>query len=169
MLLCILILQLVTIVGVEADIFATVAPPIHSTGGGGGRTLLVCLVSDFLHTNVEVTWLSNGTEQSQDYVTYSVAKEDDGTHSAVSLLSVDSNEWDLYTCFVNYRRTTVVVSRQYTDIADEDLDDTCYEGHRNVSEDIHNQSDAIFILALRLLLLKSTIFNFLLTMKHIVE
>ncbi|KAK6492485.1 pre T-cell antigen receptor alpha, partial [Huso huso] len=96
---------------------ATLAPPVQYYGYGSSKTLLVCLVSDFLLDDVEVKWLSNGTETSSEYITYNVAKEDDETHSAISLISVPSKEWELYSCRVNHWSTAMVISKSYLDMA----------------------------------------------------
>ncbi|KAJ8405593.1 hypothetical protein AAFF_G00315730 [Aldrovandia affinis] len=44
--------------GVEAELFATLAPPFHLPRERGGRTILVCLVSDAPRSDMVVTWLS---------------------------------------------------------------------------------------------------------------
>uniref|UniRef100_A0A8C4S1C6 Ig-like domain-containing protein n=1 Tax=Erpetoichthys calabaricus TaxID=27687 RepID=A0A8C4S1C6_ERPCA len=88
-----------------AEPFATIAPPVHTHESGNVKTLLVCVIGDFLHDDFEVTWTTNGIDDSLDYITYSITKEEDGTHSTLSLLSVSSYELDLYSCIVRHRST----------------------------------------------------------------
>ncbi|KAG7481397.1 hypothetical protein MATL_G00066250 [Megalops atlanticus] len=164
MLLGVLTIHLMAM-GVEAELIATLAPPLHLSGGRGSWTVLVCLVTDAPQANMEVTWLSSRAGGASD-VPYRVAREEDGTHSAISLISVASDEWESYTCFVSYRSSARVIRRHYAGFTDEGLGGSCNE---DVSEVIHTQSDAMLILALRILLLKTIIFNFLMTAVAVIK
>ncbi|KAJ8417537.1 hypothetical protein AAFF_G00223800 [Aldrovandia affinis] len=102
--------------GVEAELFATLAPPFHLPRERGGRTILVCLVSDAPRGDMLVTWLSS--RSGHDLIAHNVAREEDGTHSAMSIISVATNDWDSYTCFVSHQNPVMVIRRSYIDLTD---------------------------------------------------
>ncbi|KAG9355082.1 hypothetical protein JZ751_001795 [Albula glossodonta] len=99
---------------VEAELFATLAPPLHLPNDRGGRTILVCLVSDASKGDMVITWLSSRAGGSSP-ATHSLTREEDGTHSAVSLISVATDEWDSYTCFVRQNNPVRGIHRHYID------------------------------------------------------
>ncbi|KAI1900320.1 hypothetical protein AGOR_G00048760 [Albula goreensis] len=150
---------------VEAELYATLAPPLHLPNDRGGRTILVCLVSDASKGDMVITWLSSRAGGSSP-ATHSLTREEDGTHSAVSVISVATDEWDSYTCFVRQSNPVRGIHRHYIDFPDEELDGSCYEDE---SEVIQLQSDITLILALRILILKITIFNVLMTMNAVIK
>ncbi|KAJ8380420.1 hypothetical protein SKAU_G00011980 [Synaphobranchus kaupii] len=164
MLLSFLTIQFIAM-GVEAEPFATLAPPFHLSRESGSRTILVCLVSHHTRGDMVVTWLSSRAGESS-HITHSVAREEDGTHSAVSVISVATDEWDSYTCFITHSNPVTVIQRRYIDFLDEELHGSCYA---DVPNAIQIQSDAMFILVLRILLLKLTIFNFLMTTNAVIK
>ncbi|XP_035235609.1 pre T-cell antigen receptor alpha-like isoform X1 [Anguilla rostrata] len=151
--------------GVEAEVFATLAPPFHLSRERGSRTILVCLVSDPVRGDMVITWLSTKGEGSSP-ITHSVAEEEDGTHSALSVISVPTDAWDSYTCFITHSNPAMVIQRRYIDFVDEELAGSCYEDGSN---GIQMQSDIVFILALRILIFKITMFNLLMTTSAVIK
>ncbi|XP_064152821.1 pre T-cell antigen receptor alpha-like isoform X2 [Anguilla rostrata] len=137
--------------GVEAEVFATLAPPFHLSRERGSRTILVCLVSDPVRGDMVITWLSTKGEGSSP-ITHSVAEEEDGTHSALSVISVPTDAWDSYTCFITHSNPAMVIQRRYIDFVG-----------------IQMQSDIVFILALRILIFKITMFNLLMTTSAVIK
>ncbi|XP_061115710.1 pre T-cell antigen receptor alpha-like [Conger conger] len=164
MILCLLALHLMAL-AVEAEVFATLGPPFHLPREGGSRTILVCLVSHPTRGDMLITWLSSSAGGSHS-ITDSVAQEEDGTHSAISVISVPTDQWDSYTCFITHSNPAVVTQRRYSHFLEEEHNRSCYEDAPNV---ILTQSDAVFILALRILLLKITIFNLLMTTNAVIK
>ncbi|XP_063051186.1 uncharacterized protein LOC134445946 isoform X2 [Engraulis encrasicolus] len=134
MLLDLLTLLLLT-EGMKSELLATLSPPHHlpspfssvaPTAPGipspGGLTILVCVISNVLHAgDLEVAWIStrsrsgSGSEGAALPASYSLIRGQDGSHSAMAVISVASSEWQSYMCFVSHRgvATSAVTQSQY--------------------------------------------------------
>ncbi|XP_078141102.1 uncharacterized protein LOC144539584 [Centroberyx gerrardi] len=147
--------------GVEGDVLASLAPPVHLSGERLGWTLLVCVVSDLRRGHLEVSWMSS----SQGHLPgapYSIARDrQDGSRSAVATITVATSDWPSYSCFVSHRQHPRVIRTHHATFSDDDDDNICYDD--DVREDVGWWTDEVTLLAMRLLLLKSLIFNTLMT------
>ncbi|KAM9464697.1 uncharacterized protein ACWYII_009782 isoform 2-T2 [Salvelinus alpinus] len=160
-LLCLTILYL-WIVLVHGDVLASLAPPVHLAGERVGWTLLVCVITDLGRGHLEVSWRSPG-DVSPASAPYSVAgEEQDSGRSAVAIVTVATSEWASYSCFVSHRRHARVIRTHHATFTDED-EESCYEHHNSVFQANGLWTDHVTLQALRLLLLKTTIFNALIT------
>lgn len=104
----------------EGELLATLSPPFHLPGSGsgsgpgttGGLTILMCMVSNILHGELEVAWILQGTGRPQP-ASYNLMRNEDGTLTAMSVISVASSDWDSYICFVSHRRLAKVTQTRY--------------------------------------------------------
>lgn len=90
--------------GVEGDVLASLAPPVHLSGERLGWTLLICVASDFRRQHLEVSWrsASEGHVSSLPY-SINVNRKHHG-HSAVAVITVATSDWPSYGCSVSHRR-----------------------------------------------------------------
>ncbi|XP_023658856.1 uncharacterized protein [Paramormyrops kingsleyae] len=83
------------------------------------------------------------------------------------------HEWESFMCFVSYTGLANLKTRHYIGVSKHKDDGTCLDYRTNISQDIFSvirtQTDAIVIVALRILFLKSTVFNFLMTTRVIMN
>ena len=99
--------------GVEGDVLASLAPPVHLSGERLGWTLLVCMVSDFRRGHLEVSWRSpsEGLVSSSPY-SVAVNRKHRG-NSAVAIITVATGDWPSYSCSVSHRRRPKVPRRHH--------------------------------------------------------
>ncbi|KAG7243997.1 hypothetical protein INR49_006158 [Caranx melampygus] len=138
--------------GVEGDVLASLAPPVHLSGEKLGFTLLVCMVSDFRRGHLEVSWSS----PSEDHMftalnSISVRRKHRG-HSAVAIITVVTRDWPSYKCSVSDRRHRKVTKR-----------------HRTTSSDVDVRTDTVVVLAMRLILMKIIVFDTLMTIHAVIK
>lgn len=90
--------------GVEGDVLASLAPPVHLSGERLGWTLLICMASDFRRGHLEVSWrsASEGHVSSLPY-NINVNRKHHG-HSAVAVITVATSDWPSYGCSISHRR-----------------------------------------------------------------
>uniref|UniRef100_A0A8C8SUI0 Ig-like domain-containing protein n=1 Tax=Pelusios castaneus TaxID=367368 RepID=A0A8C8SUI0_9SAUR len=84
-----------------ADPFPTLAPPLTMVVNGERKTLVVCVVNDLSQDTADAIWFSNENGSALDSFTYGVSREEDGTFSSVSHLSVVTTElesWESLAC-----------------------------------------------------------------------
>uniref|UniRef100_A0A8C3RZ46 Ig-like domain-containing protein n=1 Tax=Chelydra serpentina TaxID=8475 RepID=A0A8C3RZ46_CHESE len=97
--------------GSTAAPFPTLAPPLTMVMNGERKTLVVCVVNDLSQDTADAIWFSNENGSALDSFTYGVSREEDGTFSTVSHLSVLTAEletWESLACHVRQNRTAQV-------------------------------------------------------------
>lgn len=100
--------------GVDGNILASLAPPVHLSGERLGWTLLVCMVSDFRRGRLQVSWRSP-SEGHMSTAPHSLAvnKKHRG-QSAVAIITVSTRDWPSFSCSVSHRRHPKVIKRPRT-------------------------------------------------------
>ncbi|XP_052411443.1 pre T-cell antigen receptor alpha-like [Carassius gibelio] len=158
--------------GSDAVPFAILSPPFHTDLNG--LTILVCVVHDIHRAELEVAWISSGTRGTNPPVSNLLQGH---IQSAMSVISVPSSEWMSYTCFVSHRGSDQLLHRHYagfpmetTGMADdEETFDTCLDHQSSFFEDVRANGDLLFVEALRILLIKITIFDILMTVQAVIK
>ncbi|KAK9522684.1 hypothetical protein VZT92_019133 [Zoarces viviparus] len=152
--------------GVEGDVLASLAPPVHLSGERLGWTLLVCMVSDFRRGHLEVSWRSP-SEGHMSSSPHSIAL--DRKHrgnSAVAIITVATGNWPSYSCSVTHRKRPKVTRRHHTTSSDHE-DKICYEYEE--TEGVGVCTDTVVVLVMRLLLMKVLVFNTLMTTYAVIK
>lgn len=88
--------------GVECDMLAALAPPVHLSGERLGWTMLICMVSDFRRGCLEVSWKSALQGHGPSFPT-SLALNIK-RRGAVAIITVATGDWPSYSCSVHHRR-----------------------------------------------------------------
>lgn len=88
--------------GVECDMLAALAPPVHLSGERLGWTMLICMVSDFRRGRLEVSWKSALQGHAPNFPT-SLALSSK-RRGAVAIITVATGDWPSYSCSVSHRR-----------------------------------------------------------------
>lgn len=89
---------------VDADVLASLAPPVHLSGEKLGWTLLVCMVADLRRGHLEVSW-SSASEGHISMLPYIVdTNRKHRGHSAVAAITVATRDWPSYRCSASHRR-----------------------------------------------------------------
>lgn len=88
--------------GVESDMLAALAPPVHLSGERLGWTMLICMVSDFRRGRLEVSWKSALQGHGPSFPT-SLALNSK-RRGAVAVITVATGDWPSYSCSVYHRR-----------------------------------------------------------------
>lgn len=97
--------------GVDGDMLASLAPPVHLSGERLGWTLLVCMVSDFRRGRLQITWRSV-SEGRISILPYSTAtNRNHHGHNAAAAITVATRDWPSYSCSVSHRRHPKVIKR----------------------------------------------------------
>ncbi|KAK9974345.1 hypothetical protein ABG768_022447 [Culter alburnus] len=162
--------------GSDAVPYAILSPPFHLNTDHSGLTILVCVVHDIHQGDMEVAWISSGTRGTNPAVS-NLLQGHNGIQSAMSVISVASNEWTSYTCFVSHRGSDQHMHRHYagfpketTESADdEETSNICLDHQSSLLEEVRANKDLLLIQALRILLLKITIFNILMTAQAVIK
>ncbi|TSM85983.1 hypothetical protein Baya_8191 [Bagarius yarrelli] len=137
----------------EAAPFFT-SPFFHIPLDHGGLTILVCVVNDVLTRDRGMHWLSKSTSRANSALYNIVGKKD--AQEIVSVQSIVSSEQDTYTCFISYRRMIPFkVGHDY--------------GLRKSRKDIRAHTAFLIIQFLRVILVKITVFNILMTAKAVIK
>ncbi|CAJ1068861.1 unnamed protein product [Xyrichtys novacula] len=152
--------------GVEGDVLASLAPPVHLSGERLGWTLLVCMVTDFRRGYLQVSWRS----PSEDHMSsspYSLAVTNKHhVHSPVAVITVATRDWPSYSCSVTQKRRPKVIRRHHS-IRSGLQDRTCNE--EDNTDDIVVWTNTVVVLSLRLLLIKVIVFNTLITIYAVIK
>lgn len=88
--------------GVECEMLAALAPPVHLSGERLGWTMLICMVSDFRRGRLEVSWKSALQGHAQSFPS-SLALSSK-RRGAVAIITVATGDWPSYSCSVSHRR-----------------------------------------------------------------
>ncbi|KAM6459706.1 pre T-cell antigen receptor alpha [Liasis olivaceus] len=171
-LLIITALQLLTC-HYSLGLFSTLTPPIYLQVNGERRTLIVCLVNDFSEDSLRVIWFSNGNGSMLESYTHGISKEEDGSFSTISQISIPSKEfesWNTVICSVAQNQTSRIWNTTSLQISEEHMDDPCLDESQGAVEDqilsteiLHNRTQELHLLAIRTLLFKLLMFNVLMT------
>uniref|UniRef100_A0A4W3GBH7 Ig-like domain-containing protein n=1 Tax=Callorhinchus milii TaxID=7868 RepID=A0A4W3GBH7_CALMI len=88
----------------------------------------VCFVSGFHPDKLSVKWLKDWQSITSGVVNYPSVKEDNGTFSTNSRLTVPASEWrngTVYTCQVSHEPTQTIIAKNITKIFKDNLSLTC--------------------------------------------
>ncbi|XP_053880554.1 pre T-cell antigen receptor alpha isoform X1 [Malaclemys terrapin pileata] len=149
--------------GSTAAPFPTLAPPLTMVINGERKTLVVCVVNDLSQDTADAIWFSNENGSALDSFTYGVSREEDGTFSTVSHLSVHTVElesWESLACHVRQNRTAQVWSARSLLISEDHVEEQCLDEERSA---LPVCSQILLLLAIRALLLKFLLFDILIT------
>uniref|UniRef100_A0A8C4XW80 Pre T cell antigen receptor alpha n=1 Tax=Gopherus evgoodei TaxID=1825980 RepID=A0A8C4XW80_9SAUR len=143
--------------------FPTLAPPLTMVVNGERKTLVVCVVNDLSQDTADAIWFSNENGSALDSFTYGVSREEDGTFSTVSHLSIHTAElesWESLACHVRQNRTAQVWSARSLLISEDPVEEPCLDEDRSA---LPVCSQILLLLAIRALLLKVLLFDILIT------
>ncbi|KAF5906617.1 pre T-cell antigen receptor alpha-like, partial [Clarias magur] len=159
-------------VDVKAAPFST-SPFFHIPLDHGGLTILVCVVNDVLNRDAGMVWLSKATRRSNP-ASYNVIQKEDA-QSTVSVRSLVSMEWDTYTCFISHRSMIPFNARHYygsrrskIDFDNNNMEHACSD-YESSSNAIQAHTVFLIIQFLRIILVKITIFNVLMTAQAVIK
>ncbi|TRY95890.1 hypothetical protein DNTS_021412 [Danionella cerebrum] len=167
-----LLTTLLLITGANAVPHNYVSPNSHHNA----LTILICVVHDIHQEKMELTWISTGTTDITQAVSRIQSSKSGrtGFQSALSLISEASAQWSSYSCFFSHRGSGQTMHRHHAGFPkqkakvteDGETYNTCLD---TFLEDVQANRDQLFVHALRILLLKMTIFNILLTAQAIIK
>ncbi|XP_074844522.1 pre T-cell antigen receptor alpha [Carettochelys insculpta] len=143
--------------------FPTLSPPLTMVVNGERKTLVVCVVNGLTQDTANAIWFSNENGSALDSFTYGLSREEDGTFSTVSHLSVCTAElesWESLACHVKQNSTTRVWSAKSLPISADHMDEPCLDEGQSA---LPICSQILLLLAIRALLLKFLLFDTLLT------
>lgn len=98
--------------GVNCDMLAALAPPVHLSGERLGWTMLICMVSDFRRGRLEVSWKSAFQGHAPTLPT-SLALSSK-RRGAVAIITVATGDWPSYSCSVSHRRHQNRLKKRHT-------------------------------------------------------
>uniref|UniRef100_A0A8D0C8A5 Ig-like domain-containing protein n=1 Tax=Salvator merianae TaxID=96440 RepID=A0A8D0C8A5_SALMN len=164
------ILQLLTC-AYSLSLCPTLLPPVSMEINGERKTLVVCMVNDFSEDALGAIWFSNGNGSLLESFPYRLAKEEDGTFSTISQISISTEEfesWDTIACYVSQNHTSGTWSNTSLQISGEDSKDPCMFENKEAQEqtlfsDIQLASQILLLSALRILLFKFLLSDVLMT------
>ncbi|KAF7252712.1 Pre T-cell antigen receptor alpha [Varanus komodoensis] len=150
-------LQLLTC-SCSSSLFPTLAPPFHVVVNGERKTLVFCLVRELSEDTLDAVWFSNGNGSLLESFNYGISKDADGTFSTIAQISISTSEfesWNSVTCYVAQNETSKAWSNTL-------LQPTARDQILS-AEVLHTSSQALFLLAIRVLLFKFVLFDVLMT------
>lgn len=100
--------------GVEGDMLAVLAPPVHLSGEKLGWTMLFCMVTDFRQGRLQVSWKSASEGHLSSFPTSLVLSSKHHGRGAVAVITVATSDWPSYSCSVNPRRHHKGLRRRHT-------------------------------------------------------
>ncbi|XP_028580742.2 pre T-cell antigen receptor alpha isoform X1 [Podarcis muralis] len=165
-------LQLLTSGHLSWSLNATLAPPLHVIVNGERKTLVICLVNDLSEEALGAVRFSNENGSMLESFTYGISKEDDGTFSSISQLSISTKEfgsWSTVACYVAPNETSKTWSTTSLQLSEENMGDLCLSEKQEAQEeslfieDLHSRSQILLLLAIRILLFKLLLFDVLMT------
>ncbi|XP_067389038.1 pre T-cell antigen receptor alpha [Emydura macquarii macquarii] len=152
-----------------ADPFPTLVPPLTMVVNGERKTLVVCVVNDLSQDMADAIWFSNENGHALDSFTYGVSREEDGTFSTVSHLSVLTTElesWESLACHVRQNRSARVWSARSLPISEDHEEEPCLDEDQSA---LPMCSQILILLAIRTLLLKFLLFDILITCSFLMK
>nr|XP_020664012.1 pre T-cell antigen receptor alpha isoform X1 [Pogona vitticeps] len=165
-------LQLLTSGSCTLGLTPTLSPPRNVIINGERKTLLLCLADDLSEDALNTIWFSSGNGSVLQSSSYGISREEDGTFSAVSHISISTQEfesWETVTCYVAQNQTTnwSISSLQ---ISEENTGDLCLDesqeagqGQTLLPDVLHSRAHVLLLLATRILLFKILLFDVLMT------
>lgn len=100
--------------GIEGDMLAALAPPVHLSGERLGWTMLFCMVTDFRRGRLQVSWRSASEGHLSSFPTSLVLSSKHHGRGAVAVITVATSDWPSYSCSVNPRRHHKGLRRLHT-------------------------------------------------------
>ncbi|XP_053140322.1 pre T-cell antigen receptor alpha [Hemicordylus capensis] len=166
-------LQLLTC-SFSLSLFSTLAPPVKVEINGERKTLVVCMVNGLSEDALDAIWFSNGNGSLLDSFSYGFSREEDGTFSTVSQISINTKEfesWEIVTCYAAQNKTSRKWSTTSLPISEENMghlyldDEEQGEAEdQTLSFEIHHSlSQILLLLAIRMLLFKFILSDVLMT------
>lgn len=156
--------------GVKSQMLTALAPPVHLSGDRLGWTLLICVVSDLRRGHLEVKWKTpSGYSHMSEPEVSVVVNSKHRPHSPVSMITVATNDWPSYRCSANHKRRPKVTRKRHNNASGYKTK-ICYEDEETDNNDDYLVwTNTVVVLTLRLLLLKTLIFNTLLTIYTVIK
>ncbi|KAJ7341208.1 hypothetical protein JRQ81_005050 [Phrynocephalus forsythii] len=140
---------------------------------GERKTLVLCLANAVSEDALGAVWFSSGNGSVLEPSNYGISQEEDGTFSAISHISISTQEfesWDTITCYVAQNQTSSNWSTSSLQISEENVDDPCLDESQGgqdqtFSPDIqqHNHFQVLLLLSARILLFKILLSDVLMT------
>ncbi|KAK1792194.1 hypothetical protein P4O66_012158, partial [Electrophorus voltai] len=175
-LLTALLIAMNNILEVESAPYAMPLPFFHIPLDHGGLTILVCVFNDIINRDGGISWITSGASESGPTV-YNIAGQGDNSQNVYDPTSIQyllSAEWNTYTCFVSHRSNAQFIHRHYAGLVmketdDEDMEDMCSERQTSLINDIQVHTDLLLIQVVRIIFLKITAFNVLMTAQAVIK
>ncbi|GAA6097526.1 pre T-cell antigen receptor alpha-like [Tachysurus ichikawai] len=170
-LLTILLFTMDNMADVKAAPFST-SPFFHIPLDHGGLTILVCVVNDVLNRDGGMHWLSKRTSRLNPALYNALGKEN--AQDIVSLQSPVSMEWDTHTCFISHRSMirfkvghNYGLQKSRKGFDHDNMEHTCPENQ--IFNAVQEHTALLVIHFLRIILVKITVFNVLMTAKAVIK
>ncbi|XP_055367762.1 uncharacterized protein LOC129604603 [Betta splendens] len=151
--------------GVDGDMLASLAPPVHLSGERLGWTLLVCMVSDIGRGRLQVSWRSPSEGRAPTTQHSLAINKKHRSHRAVAIITVATRDWPSFSCSVSHRRHAKPTRRRFTSSPD-GQDNMCREDEDE--HDVLMWTNTVVVQALRLILMKIIVFNTLMTIYAVI-
>ncbi|KAF7687344.1 hypothetical protein HF521_014572 [Silurus meridionalis] len=170
-LLTILLLTMDDMVNVKAAPFS-LSPFFHIPLDHKGLTILVCVVNDVLNRDRGMAWFSQRASRSNSVSYHILGKED--AQSAVSFPSLVSS-WDTYTCFISHRNMIQFKAghnygfpKSRKGFINDNIK-CSHPEHQSFSAVIRAHTVFLVNQFLRIILVKITVFNVLMTAQAVIK
>ncbi|XP_067319339.1 pre T-cell antigen receptor alpha [Anolis sagrei] len=165
--------QLLTLTGSCSLAFTpTLSPPKHVIINGERKTLLACLVRDLSKDAFPAVLFSNGNGSMLASPVYGLPVEEDGTFSAISQISINTQDfesWNNVVCYVAQNQTSQKWNTTSLQLSENTMGELCLDENQEALDQalpleiLHNRTEALVLLTLRLLLFKMLLFDVLMT------
>ncbi|KAM6931024.1 uncharacterized protein FYW49_002944 [Xenentodon cancila] len=154
--------------GVEGNVLASLAPPVHLSGERLGWTLLVCVVNDFRRTQLDISWRSASEGRIHIPPDSTAVTRKHRGYNAVAIITVATSNWPSYRCSASHRHHSKVMRRHRTaSKVSEDEHKTC-SGNED-TRDFAMWTNTVVVLAMRLIFMKILVFNTLMTICIVIK
>ncbi|KAH0622800.1 hypothetical protein JD844_025482 [Phrynosoma platyrhinos] len=158
--------------GCSLGLIPTLSPPKNVIINGEKKTLVICLVEDLSEDALGAVWFSNGNGSMLASSFYGISRDEDGTFSAISQISIstqDFESWDTIVCYVAQNQTSQIWNTTSLQISEKNMGELCLEENQGaldqelLLEVLHNRTQVVLLLALRIFLFKILLFDVLMT------
>ncbi|XP_062826879.1 pre T-cell antigen receptor alpha isoform X1 [Anolis carolinensis] len=148
----------------------TLSPPKHVIINGERKTLLACLVRDLSKDASPAVLFSNGNGSMLASSVYGISGEEDGTFSAISQISINTQDfesWNTVVCYVAQNQTSQRWNTTSLQLSENTMGELCLDENQGdqalPAEILHNRTQALVLLTIRMLLFKMLLFDVLMT------
>ncbi|XP_042326108.1 pre T-cell antigen receptor alpha [Sceloporus undulatus] len=158
--------------GCSSGLIPTLSPPKNVIINGEKKTLVACLVKDLSEDALGAVWFSNGNGSMLPSSIYGISREEDGTFSAVSQISVstqDFESWDAIVCYVAQNQTSQIWNTTSLQTSERNMGELCLDENQEALDQalllgvLHNRTQVVLLLTIRVLLFKIILFDVLMS------